>query len=339
MALTFGNPLAGFYDRKKSVTVRSVTGPAGFSAFIYKCVLNVDWDGAPNCYGLDRPGFPDQTGLDPWESPRHHGSLKNARRDADWSKDWVGVHNVSRGEAIRILRQYNLIPAKPAKGPDVLSKASEALLERFWDNRAHTAYGSLENQRGDGHFPIVQIAEMPTTLKKGYYVSTTGFRDRSKEIWDPNSYIDAATIPYSVLPALRNVRMGDYGLVIRNKTGASTPYVCGDSSGAKHGSFKLGECSGAVYLAMGKENEGDFSFIVFPLSGTGKVNDTGAAAAAVRAQLNKLSAIEGGELVNHLATAGPDNFQVRSALTIRGAPATIRDLPNRNEIQRYRGYG
>jgi hypothetical protein len=26
---------------------------------------------------------------------------------------------------------------------------------------------------------------------------------------------------------------------------------------------KLGECSGAIYLAMGKENEGDFSFIVF----------------------------------------------------------------------------
>jgi hypothetical protein len=89
---------------------------------------------------------------------------------------------------------------------------------------------------------------------------------------------------------------------------------------------------------MGKENEGDFSFIVFPLSGTRKVNDTGAAATAVRAQLNKLSAIEGDELVNHLAAAGPDNFQVRSALTIRGAPATIRDLPNRNEIQRYRGY-
>jgi hypothetical protein len=338
MALTFGSLLSGFYDRKKSVTVRSVTGPNGFSAFIYNCVLNVDWDGAPDCYGLDRPGFPDQTGLDPWESPKHRGSLKNARREADWSQDWVAVHNVTRAEAIWILRKYGLIPAKPAKGPDVLSQASQALLEKFWDNRAHTVYGSLENQRGDGRFPIVQITEMPTTLKKGYYVSTTGFRDRSKEIWDPNSYIDAARIPYSVLPALNNVSMGDYGLVIRNKTGASTPYVCGDSSGAKHGSHKLGECSGAVYLAMGKENEGDFSFVLFPQSGTGKVGDTVAAESAVRARLGKLPSNDADDLAKHLASASVDRFHVRSALTKRGAPPVIIDLPDQSEIQRYRGY-
>jgi hypothetical protein len=65
VALAFGKPLQGFHDRKKSVTVRNVTGPGGFSAFIYECVLNVDWDGAPDCYGLNRPGFPEQTGLDP----------------------------------------------------------------------------------------------------------------------------------------------------------------------------------------------------------------------------------------------------------------------------------
>jgi hypothetical protein len=323
MALTLGKPLHGFRDRKKSLTVRSVTGPGGFSAFIYNCVLNVDWDGAPNCYGLDRPGVSDQTGLDPWESRKHHGSLANARRNADWSKDWVAVYNVTKAEAIRILRKYSLIPAKPIKGPDVLSEASQALLEKFWDNRTHTVFGSLENQSGDGHFPIVQIAEMPTTIKKGYYVSTTGFRDKSKEAWDPNSYIDASTIPYSVLPALSHVSMGDYGLIIRNKTGASTPYVCGDSSGAKHGSHKLGECSGAVYLAMGKENEGDFSFIVFPQSGTGKMTDTPAAESAVRTQLSKLSAADADDLANHLASGALDRFNVRSAMTQRGAPAIV----------------
>ena len=33
MALTFGKPLHGFHDRKKALTVRSITGPGGFSAF------------------------------------------------------------------------------------------------------------------------------------------------------------------------------------------------------------------------------------------------------------------------------------------------------------------
>jgi hypothetical protein len=323
MALTLGKPLHGFHDRKKSVTVRSASGTGGFSSFIYNCVLNVDWDGAPDCYGLDRPGVSDQTGLDPWESRKHHGSLANARRSADWSKDWVAVYNVTKAEAIRILRIYGLIPPKPPKGPDVLSADSRALLEKFWDNRAHTVFGTLENQPGDGHFPIVQIAEMPTTIKKGYYVSTTGLRDKSKEAWDPNSYLDASTIPYSVLPALTHVGMGDYGLIIRNKTGASTPYVCADSSGAKHGSHKLGECSGAIYLAMGKENEGDFSFIVFPQSGTGKTTDTVAAERAIRTQLGKLSDADADDLASHLASGATDRFHVRSALTQWGAPATV----------------
>ena len=62
MALDFAKPLQGFHDKKKSVRVHPVTGAGGFSAFVYTCMLNVDWDGAPDCYGLDRPGFPEQTG-------------------------------------------------------------------------------------------------------------------------------------------------------------------------------------------------------------------------------------------------------------------------------------
>lgn len=320
MSLTFGKPLHGFDDRKKSVNVYPVTGPGGFSAFIYKCVLNVDWDGAPHCYGLNRPGFPEQTGLDPWESRAHSGSLRNARRDADWSKDWVGVYNVTRAEAIRILRHHGLIPVKPT----ALSKASEALLEKFWDNRTETVFGSLENQSGDGKFPIVQISEMPTTMKRGYYVSTTGWFDRSKDLWDPHCYLDASAIPYSVVPDLVGVSMGDYGLVIRNQTGARTPYVCGDSTGSKTGkSRRLGECSGAVYLAMGKENEGDFSFIVFPRSGSGTLNDTGAAERVVRTQLGLLSAADADDLASHLGADPNDRFRVRTAMAQAGAPALV----------------
>ncbi|MBZ5687460.1 MAG: hypothetical protein LAP86_20775 [Acidobacteriia bacterium] len=324
MPLDFAKPLQGFHDKKKSVRVHPVTGPGGFLAFVYTCMLNVDWDGAPDCYGLDRPGFPEQTGLTPWESSKRVGSLSNARRDSDWSKDWVGVYNVTKAEAIRILRHHGLIPPKSAKGADVLSKASEALLEKFWDNRTDEKIGSLENLRGDGKFPIVQISEMPTTMKRGYYVSTTGWFDRSKELWDPHCYLDASAIPYSVVPDLVGVSMGDYGLVVRNKTGARTPYVCGDSSGSKTGkSRKLGECSGAVYLAMGKENEGDFSFIVFPRSGSSTLNDPGAAERTVRTQLGLLSADDADDLANHLASDANDRFRVRTAMAQAGAPAIV----------------
>ncbi len=117
--------------------------------------------------------------------------------------------------------------------------------------------------------------------------------------------------------------MGDFGLVIRNQTGASTPYVCGDSSGAKHGSHKLGECSGAVYIALGLD-EGDFSFIVFPRSGSGSsLTDTHAAELAVRAQLSKLSADDADDLANHLSSGYMARFYFRSAMTKCGAPQTV----------------
>lgn len=109
-------------------------------------------------------------------------------KGADWGQQWSAVYNVTRGEAIRILRQCNLIPPKPAKGADVLSPASHEILKKFWDNRTTTAYGhSLKNLAGDGKFPIVLIAEMPATIKAGYYVLTTGWHDTSKGRLGPAS--------------------------------------------------------------------------------------------------------------------------------------------------------
>jgi hypothetical protein len=327
VALDFGQPLTGFKDKKKSVTVRSVTGPGTFSAFIYTCMLNVDWDGAPDCYGLERPGFPEQTGLTPREPLKR---LRNARREGKWSEEWVGLYSVTRAEAIRILRHHGLIPRPPAKGADVLSEASEALLEKFWDNRTDTELGSLENKSGDGKFPIVQLSEMTaTTMKRGYYVSTTGWSDRSKQFWDPHRYLDASDIAYSVVPDFVGVSMGDYGLVIRNATGAWIPYVCGDSNGSTTGKSRvLGECSGAVYLAMGKENEGDFSFIVFPGSGSAKMNDKSAAKGVVQTKLGLLSAGDADDLANHLVPKVDDVWRVRIAMAKAGAPEFVPPPPD-----------
>ena len=320
MALTFGKPLHGFHDRKKSLTVRSVTGAGGFSAFIYTCVLNVDWDGAPDCYGLDRPGTTDQTGLDPWESRKHHGSLKNARRSADWSKDWVAVYNVTKAEAIRILRQSNLIPAKPARAR-MSSLRPRKPCSRSFGTIALTPSSAVSRiNPGTGISPSFRLRKcrLPSRRATTYPPPVSGIR--AKRLGILILILMPSTIPYSVLPALSHVSMGDYGLIIRNKTGDNTTYVCGDSSGAKHGSHKLGECSGAVYLAVGEENEGNFSFIVFPQSGTGKITDTLAAESAVRTRLSLLSVDDADDLANHLASGMAERFKVRMAMAQRGAP-------------------
>jgi hypothetical protein len=74
---------------------------------------------------------------------------------------------------------------------------------------------------------------------------------------------------------------------------------------------------------MGKQNEGDFSFIVFPRSGTSTLNDTGAAERTVRTQLGLLSADDADDLANHLASDPNDRFRVRTALAKAGAPAIV----------------
>src|SRR5215475_988749 len=168
-----------------------------------------------------------------------------------------------------------------------------------------------------------------TTMKRGYYVSTTGWCDASKKEWDPHRYLDASDIPYSVVPDLVGVNMGDYGLVIRNATGAKIAYVCGDSNGSRSGKSRtLGECSGAVYLAMGKENEGDFSFLVFPGSGSSKMNDRGAAEGVVRTKLGLLSAGDADDLARHLASKLDDRIRIRTAMTRAGAPESVLPPPD-----------
>ncbi|MBL8215889.1 MAG: hypothetical protein JNK87_34525 [Bryobacterales bacterium] len=291
-------------------------------AYLYTCSLNVDWDGAPDAYGLDRPGFPEQTGLTPRETFNH---LVYARREADWSRYWAAIISLTRADAIAVLVKHKLIPKSETEKGGTLSSKSEGLLARYWDNRTTTQLGhSLENTAGDGKFPIVQIKELPTTIKKGYYVSTTSSRIPGFAREDPHAYPDASTIPYMVQPALPGVQMGDYALVIRNATGASVAVVCGDGTARAGGSKKLGECSGAVYLAVGKENEGDFSFLVFPGSSSGSVTDVAAASRAVRTQVAKLSADEADRLADQLAPRNAmGRFHVRTALTKWGAPQMI----------------
>jgi hypothetical protein len=86
--LVFGKAIGGFSGRSTPhISVTPVTGPF-FSALLYRCKLNVDWDGAPTAYGKDRPDtashqFPLQKNLKPWERPANNGSLQDARADSD----------------------------------------------------------------------------------------------------------------------------------------------------------------------------------------------------------------------------------------------------------------
>jgi hypothetical protein len=321
--LVFGSPLPGFSapSGRLSIPPTRVTGPYGFSAFIYQCWLNVDWDGAHMCYGLDRPDtaaqkFPLQKNLTPWERPDRHGGLNNARLNHNRANRWSSIVVKTRGEALDLLTKFY-------SGWRSLDAAAQAnALAQFWDNRTQTPYGSLEDLPGNGKFPIVQLPEMGQPAP-GYYVSPSqayvGAYSYARE-WDQNLYWDAGVVPYSVVPRLPGVRKGDFGLVIRNSTGDSTEFFYGDTSGP-NGTTQLGECSGFLWQTLGEKESEDYSFIVFPGSGSGTADGDalGRMDKVVKAQISKI-ANTGNVLAQRLAPRDPQLLHCRMALHEWGGP-------------------
>jgi hypothetical protein len=86
---------------------------------------------------------------------------------------------------------------------------------------------------------------------------------------DQRRYWDATTVSYAAitLPLLKlGVKLGDFGLAIRNDTGTSEPFFFGDS-GAQQ---KVGEVSTQVFQRLFPDNRQEghpVTFIVFPESG------------------------------------------------------------------------
>lgn len=273
--LNFKKPLTGFTAFREQLFIPpiEVSGPSGFSAFIYQCYLNVDWDGSHRAYGLDRPDegankFPYQKNLTPHESGTRLWS-SGRHRQKDY---WVGLVAKTKAEAEEILRRHY-------PGWSTMKREDqEKIYRQFHDTRTSTQHGrSLEDS--NGRFPIVQLPGFNGDDKnKGYYVSqanaVTSKEEYRKRPWDQRVYIDAAEVPYSVVPRLAGVRKGDFGLIIRNSTGRTMSFIFGDSANAA-GSLKLGECSGCIftYLADGYFNEEAYSFIVFPRTGTGEADN------------------------------------------------------------------
>ena len=309
--LVFGKAISGFSGRSKPhVPVTPVTGPF-FSALLYRCKLNVDWDGAPKAYGKNRPDtgshqFPLQKDLEPWERPANNGSLRDARANGDLH--WVGVFSATEKQARKIL-----VDNYPDFGK-LKPNEQQAIFEQFLDTRP-----DLRDVRGK--YPVVQLAEMGG-VEKGYYVSqcnaTTGVTEDS---WDQRRYVDASTVAYAALPILPHVKLGDFGLIIRNSTGDSIGFFFGDTGAGHH----LGECSGAVKLEIASERNAedeDFSFIVFPGSGTGTLSQAPAMIdGVIRRQISKLSH-SGNQLADFLVPEGPmRRYLMRQTLAEWGGPA------------------
>jgi hypothetical protein len=114
---------------------------------------------------------------------------------------------------------------------------------------------------------------------RGFFVSQTSLRNVSfAGVRDPRSYVDAATVPYVVMPStFHDMRgtgtMGDIGFALHLGNGRTTAFVFGDTKGS---AARLGEASIAFWRALGGTNpnprngtgmpEGRVAYVAFPRS-------------------------------------------------------------------------
>jgi hypothetical protein len=112
---------------------------------------------------------------------------------------------------------------------------------------------------------------------KGYYVSTTSLRNVAGSASSPGTYVNAAKIPYIVLPPefmeQFGVALGDLAMVTNVKNGKSAFAIFADVG--PHG--KIGEGSVALARSLGLDDNPrrggtsnpSISYLVFPKSGLG----------------------------------------------------------------------
>jgi len=111
----------------------------------------------------------------------------------------------------------------------------------------------------------------------GYYVSITALYDAANlNERDPRRYVDAATIPYVVLPpaGLKHAKLGDFATVVNLKNGKIAAAIVADESAPE---LKLGEGSIALAEALGIDSNPRYggtdegvAFVIYPGSGNGK---------------------------------------------------------------------
>jgi hypothetical protein len=122
--------------------------------------------------------------------------------------------------------------------------------------------------------PVLQQKGDPAP---GYYVSMTSLYDATKlNERDPHRFVDAAKIPYVVLPpvGLKHAKLGDFATVVNLKNGKIAAAIVADESAPE---LKLGEGSIALADALGIDSnpryggaDGGVAYVIYPNSGNGK---------------------------------------------------------------------
>jgi hypothetical protein len=292
------DPIAAqFTDRRNNpVKVTKVWGPKNFVALAFQCPLNVDFDGSSTCYA------PPDSAL------QHDDDLRWARSDtppATWR--WVGLIALTHDDAVRL-------------GVDIDER-----------DDAKDAHGTLFPLKdADGKYPVKQRLNGRLT---GYYVSTTATSPDPallrREPWNPGAYWNSQEVRYGALSGgLKDlgVRMGDFGLIIRKSTGASSHFFFADA-GSDDGPHRtrVGECSARIWKDFDRNNEIDDCFLVFPGSGPGGavpgIQTT--SADKVRKQMQGFAEAGNRDLLALFLALGADLQRYRE--TIRQAVNTNRD--------------
>jgi hypothetical protein len=150
--------------------------------------------------------------------------------------------------------------APNAYGPDDtgLDDLANAGVPTHWD-------GIITDEDGN---PLIQGESDPFP---GYYISCTSLSDLRKKFTDPTRYVDAAKIPYVVLPNdladHGGARLGDFAVVMNLRNGKSSYAIYADIGTTGEGSIALADNLGIWSDARRGGQSDGILYLVFPGSG------------------------------------------------------------------------
>jgi hypothetical protein len=111
----------------------------------------------------------------------------------------------------------------------------------------------------------------------GFYVSMTSLFDAANpNERDPHRFVDAARIPYVVLPpaGLKHAKLGDFAIVVNLRNGKVAGAIVADESAPE---LKMGEGSIALADALGIDSspryggmERGVAYVIYPGSGNSR---------------------------------------------------------------------
>ena len=150
--------------------------------------------------------------------------------------------------------------APNAYGPDDtgLDDLANAGVPTHWD-------GIITDRGGN---PLIQGESDPFP---GYYISCTSLSNQTKKFTDPTRYVDAAKIPYVVLPNdladHGGARLGDFAVVMNLRNGKSSYAIYADIGTTGEGSIALADNLGIWSDARRGGQSDGILYLVFPGSG------------------------------------------------------------------------